>query len=121
LPATAEAPQRVRRLVREAVGPVLSAEFLHEATLLASEITTNAVQHGDDGRLHVAVEVDRQGGCVQVAVTNPGPGFDPASLNSSGDPERGRGLRIVEALADKWGVDPGPPTVVWFEVSLERR
>jgi anti-sigma regulatory factor (Ser/Thr protein kinase) len=119
LPATFEAPQRARRLVRDALGPVLSSEFLHEATLLTSEITTNAVQHGEGGWLHVTVEVDRQNDCVQVAVTNPGPGFDLASLTSSDDPEHGRGLRIVEALADRWGVEEGPPTVVWFEISLD--
>jgi anti-sigma regulatory factor (Ser/Thr protein kinase) len=121
LPATSEAPQLARRLVREALVGALPVEFVHEATLLASEITTNGIQHGEDGPLHLSVDVDREGGCVQVAVTNPGPGFDPASLNSKGDPEHGRGLRIVEALADRWGVERGPPTVVWFEVSLTLR
>jgi anti-sigma regulatory factor (Ser/Thr protein kinase) len=121
LPATHEAPSLARGVVRDALIDVLPTEFVHEATLLASEITTNAVQHGDGEMLHLVVDVDKASGCVQVAVQNPGPGFDPSSLNHKGDPEHGRGLRIVEALAERWGVERGPPTVVWFEVSLKRK
>ncbi len=39
-----------------------------------------------------------------------------------GDAESGRGLLIVEALADRWGVEAGPVPrkTVWAEIDLVR-
>jgi anti-sigma regulatory factor (Ser/Thr protein kinase) len=119
LPATSEAPQLARRLVRDALGDLLSAAYLHEAALMVSELVTNSLRHsgaGADDRLHLAVDASHHS--ARVAVTDPGPGFDPISSGPPAEMERGRGLGIVESLAWRWGVQSGPPTEVWFEVPL---
>jgi anti-sigma regulatory factor (Ser/Thr protein kinase) len=86
---------------------------------MVSELVTNSLLHSGaqaEDRLHVVVDTSH--GMARVAVTDPGPGFDPTSSVTSAEMERGRGLGIVESLAWRWGVEPGPPTEVWFEVPL---
>jgi anti-sigma regulatory factor (Ser/Thr protein kinase) len=107
-------------VVRNALSGLLSAAYLHEAALMVSELVTNSLLHsgaraGD--LLHVAIDTSH--GMARVAVTDPGPGFDPATSGPSAEMERGRGLGIVESLSRRWGVEPGPPTEVWFEVPLQ--
>ncbi len=46
-----------------------------------------------------------------------GPASTPATVGTGGDAEGGRGLMIVEALADRWGVSRDARTRVWFELS----
>ncbi|MFI0235204.1 ATP-binding protein [Streptomyces sp. NPDC016845] len=88
--------------------------------LCVSELTTNALLHGvPPGRGFLLHVLPYENG-VRVEVHDSGDGV-PAVPSSSGDPddaEGGRGLLLVTALADKWGVaerDPGK--VVWCEVS----
>jgi len=89
-------------------------------TLLVSELVTNAVKHTrDSSALTLAVA----GGMIEVGVTDSGafrrviPAqrevLTPASALTT--PECGRGLLIVEALSDSWGVTPvGKGKQVWF-------
>jgi len=83
--------------------------------LLASELATNAIRYTEDG-FSLEIELtDRQ---VRVEVTDAGPGLpsvqSPATLSSSG-----RGLRIVDAVADHWGVRSGSgQKTVWFSMAL---
>jgi len=89
-------------------------------TLLVSELVTNAVRHTrDSSTLTLAVT----GGMIEVGVTDSGsfrrgiPAqravLTPASTLVA--PESGRGLLIVEALSDSWGVTPaGKGKQVWF-------
>jgi anti-sigma regulatory factor (Ser/Thr protein kinase) len=48
-------------------------------------------------------------------VTDHGPGFEPAPARPGPDQVAGRGLFLVDALADRWGSADGG-TRVWFEV-----
>ena len=89
-------------------------ERLYDASLCLSELVTNAVQHpggGGELELRLAVEADR----LRVEVADEGRGFDKGEP-TRGD-ERGWGLFIVDNLADRWGVEPGERTVVWFEIA----
>ena len=45
-----------------------------------------------------------------------GPGALPV-MREAGDAGGGHGLRLVDALADRWGVEHGS-TIVWFELVL---
>ena len=90
---------------------------LRDVRLLISELVTNAVRHaklapGD--RIRLIVDVD--GSALRVEVHDPGGGFVPRE--PAPDPERpsGWGLYLVAELADRWGVDSGDATLVWFEV-----
>jgi anti-sigma regulatory factor (Ser/Thr protein kinase) len=96
----------------------VSGQRLGDLRLLVSELVTNAIRHAgmtpeDSIRLAVRVADDN----VRVEVADNGRGFTPQSLPS--DPRRpsGWGLYLVEELAQRWGVEPGPPTRVWFELA----
>ncbi|MFF5805562.1 ATP-binding protein [Streptomyces sp. NPDC012746] len=89
---------------------------------IVAELAANAVTHGRvpgrDFRLDLAVTP----GLLRIEVVDTRgdriPGFpDPAP-----DGEKGRGLLLVEAFADQWGVTQGPPPCksVWAEISLAR-
>ena len=82
--------------------------------LLASELVTNAVVHGDGAiRLRSDLDEDR----ILVEVLDEGSGFEHNVREVPFHELRGRGLGIVEAASSRWGIHEGP-THVWFE--LER-
>ena len=111
-----EAVAAARRFVVGAL-PLARAELVQDAALVASEMVTNAVLHGDSAfRVHVtsdalgvriAVE-DAQVGVVVPRIA------EPEALN-------GRGLVIVDALSTRWGWEPhAGGKVVWAELAAVR-
>ena len=94
----------------------LPEEQLGDVRLLVSELVTNSLRHaelGDDDRIRLAVAVDETR--VRVEVSDPGPGFT-AEAEPSPDPGDGWGLYLVSTLSDRWGVETGDRTCVWFEL-----
>ena len=108
--------RRVRQFLREWLRGMGLAEIAEETELLASEVVTNALVHGDSD---VAVHVRRYPDRVRVEVRDSDPHLAlpaPAAL-TSGESENGRGLVIVSALAAAWGNSKsGRGKTVWFEV-----
>jgi len=94
---------------------------LDDIVLLASEITSNAVRHtasGDGGSFDVTVSFFAAGDCVRVEVADQGSASEPRMTGE--DDLGGRGLRIVEVLADRWGhAGDELGRVVWFEVTAK--
>jgi anti-sigma regulatory factor (Ser/Thr protein kinase) len=95
----------------------------HDAALLVSELVTNAVLHGRGG-IGLAVAVAE--GVLEVGVTDRSPLLPvlrPARPGSaSWGAEGGRGLRMVDEVADDWGVvalEDGKQ--VWFSLSVDER
>jgi two-component sensor histidine kinase len=89
-------------------------DVVEVASLLVSELVTNAIQHaGSEVNVHLEVTEN----LVRVEVDDASPRA-PLRLVVPEDAERGRGLQLVEALAASWGVDqvPGDGKKVWFEV-----
>ncbi|WP_399129865.1 ATP-binding protein [Actinacidiphila sp. ITFR-21] len=84
------------------------------AELLISELVTNACQHGGGCR---SVVLFRTVNGVRVEVRQAS-GSSPRLRQAGVDEERGRGMVLVDRLADAWGVAPDG-TVVWFALSLE--
>jgi anti-sigma regulatory factor (Ser/Thr protein kinase) len=84
-----------------------------DGVLVVSELVTNAVQHGS-GPVHVRI-VD--GASVRIEVTDARPVERLEARDPDPDDPRGRGLFLVEALADAWGVADAPNggKVVWAE------
>jgi anti-sigma regulatory factor (Ser/Thr protein kinase) len=84
------------------------------ALVLVSELVTNAVIHGRSSpRLHVETA---DSGALYVGVGDDNSRY-PVVLDEDEDAISGRGLRLLEALASRWGVCPDPPgKVVWFEL-----
>jgi anti-sigma regulatory factor (Ser/Thr protein kinase) len=82
-----------------------SDEFVHALKLVVSELMTNAVEHGSPGtQVDLLLTLYRDH--ASVSIHNLGVGVDMARLRK-GRPDRGRGLEIVAALADRWGIDSG--------------
>ncbi|MDT0327607.1 ATP-binding protein [Nocardiopsis lambiniae] len=97
------------------------------ATLLTSELATNAITHSASGRETGKFEVcvHRAPGWARVEVRDLG-NLKETPRPQHRDPydtaEHGRGLDLVEALADKWGSEArqdGMGRQVWFELTWE--
>lgn len=90
------------------------------AVLLLSELVTNSVRHsasGLPGRT-VTVTVLSSSEITRVQVTDMGGTTVPALRPGvSGMADGGRGLRLVDALAARWGFEQdGGHTTTWFEI-----
>ncbi|MFE7215002.1 SpoIIE family protein phosphatase [Streptomyces sp. NPDC057611] len=113
-------PERVsvaRRQLRELLHDWSSEEHVDSAVLLLSETLANVLLHTDVDAL-VLAEVSGEGGerRLRVEVTDAGDDLPhkrrPGELASSG-----RGLVLIELLADAWGVVPrGQGKSIWFEL-----
>ena len=111
LRAVPEARRAVRELLRGWGKPGRS----ETAELLTSELVTNALVHTDDDAVLTAT-VSPSGLRVEVrdgAAGRPRPGAPTPDEGT-----HGRGLILVESLADTWGVRAqGGGKVVWFELA----
>lgn len=85
--------------------------------LLASEVVTNALVHvGTESELVIKLNEET----VRVEVTDHGDRL-PEVLTPAGDITHGRGLLILSAVADAWGVETVPDNgkMVWFELHAD--
>ncbi|MDH6489166.1 anti-sigma regulatory factor (Ser/Thr protein kinase) [Streptomyces sp. SAI-127] len=93
---------------------------LHPAEHIVAELAANAVTHGRvpgrDFRLTLYVVGDT----LRIEVTDTRGDCLPRTEPPTSDAESGRGLMLVDALADRWGVAPGPRPrkTVWAEIDL---
>jgi serine/threonine-protein kinase RsbW len=99
----------------------LGEELLDDLRLLVTELVTNAIRHAQPSdepwlRLNLAVN----NGSIRVDVIDHGPGFLPIADEPGFDETSGRGLYLVEQLADRWGVGVDGNTRVWFEIDRSR-
>ncbi len=80
------------------------------AELMACELATNCVQHAHcDFELVIHVE-----GRIRVEVRDTNRGR-PVAGRPTPEDRSGRGLRIVEAMSDTWGITPSRSgKIVWF-------
>jgi len=86
--------------------------------MILSELVTNAIRHAGlkrDTTLEVVVEAGDRG-VMSGRVVDPGRGFDPEALPDRPLHEGGFGLRIVDKLATRWGVNRNGRTEVWFDL-----
>jgi anti-sigma regulatory factor (Ser/Thr protein kinase) len=91
-------------------------EELHDtAVLLISELVTNSVRHSKVSAGVIELVATSTPRYVRVEVSDDGEGFDPPPASDS-DSDSGRGLELVEELADRWGRPTGMRTCVWFEL-----
>jgi anti-sigma regulatory factor (Ser/Thr protein kinase) len=91
-----------------------------EVRLLVTELVTNCVRHAGAGReTPITVSLELTATLLHVAVSNPGIAFEaPNPLGATnGSGEGGRGLLLVDRLAQRWGIDDVHEARVWFEVS----
>lgn len=116
LPADLHSVRTARQFVKARCdGLGLDRDRCDDALLLTSELVTNAVLHG---RSEVCVEITAADRLLRVSVHDEN-SRHPMPVSQDHDALDGRGLALVEALADRWGVDERPMgKAVWFELSL---
>jgi anti-sigma regulatory factor (Ser/Thr protein kinase) len=108
-----------RRFLREFLERVaVPDDVAGTAELCLSELVTNAIVHAG-GRSDLRATVDT---ALTVSVRDRGGDAPDAAPDADPDPLRvhGRGLQLVEALADRWGSERDAiGTRVWFSLELE--
>jgi PAS domain S-box-containing protein len=113
LPPEAASVGRARRLVAEVVTGSGRADLVDSATLLVSEVVTNSVLHaGTEIRLMCGPSPNG----VRVEVFDGSP-LLPGVRHYDADATTGRGLALVSAVADAWGITREEEgKTVWFEL-----
>ena len=108
-----EAPAQARRIIADELAARLPAGTLDDIKLMVSELVTNGVVHGDQAA-DAPVMLDLcVNGHVRCRVLDHGPGFAARAQRGK---RGGWGLRLVEQLSDRWGMQCSPErTEVWFE------
>jgi anti-sigma regulatory factor (Ser/Thr protein kinase) len=107
------APANARRAV-ERFGANLDPEVVPDVRLLVSELISNSVKYGREGRVQLIMRSEDPSH-VHVEVVDQGVGFVPAARDRPKTEPGGWGLHLVEALTKRWGVHEGS-THVWFEI-----
>ncbi|OKI91690.1 hypothetical protein AMK10_27190 [Streptomyces sp. CB02058] len=109
----------------------VSDAVVDDAVLILSELLSNACRHGrplgqhsdmGDGDVRAAWRVDRRGD-LTVEVTDGGGPTRPVPATPSVTARGGRGLNIISALAQEWGVrdDTAGEVTVWALVSTDHK
>ncbi|EGX57675.1 magnesium or manganese-dependent protein phosphatase [Streptomyces zinciresistens K42] len=113
-------PERVavaRQQLRELLHDWAGADQVDSAVLLLSELLTNVLVHTDADALLLA-EVRGEPGDRRMRVEVTDTSDDLPHRRSPGElASSGRGLLLIELLAQAWGVDPrGEGKSIWFEL-----
>ncbi|MFF2331079.1 MULTISPECIES: ATP-binding protein [unclassified Streptomyces] len=112
----------VRQFVRRALVDWACDARADDVLLCVSELVTNAVLHGvPPGRgFRIHLYLEPADGVLRIEVHDSGDGeVRPADAGAAPDAEGGRGLLLVAALADRWGVgERNPGKVVWCEFAV---
>jgi anti-sigma regulatory factor (Ser/Thr protein kinase) len=110
-----------RQLARDLDSYDLPVDAIDDVVLVASELVGNAVRHTtatQQATLDVTWDVDPSG--VRICVGDPSEEAPVVRLSGLDEPD-GRGLRIVDAVSDDWGVErAGPGKRVWAHVPVHQ-
>ena len=113
-PAEPLSVRAARRFATDALGDIPS-EPREAVELMVSELVTNGIRHAQTS---IQLAIQRTANEIRVTVTDRG-GGSPRMRSPTPDEPTGRGLRIVDMLSERWGVDQGGPgsgKAVWFTV-----
>lgn len=92
------------------------ADIVEDAVLVLSELVTNAVRH-TSALLRLKITV--RDNTLHVAVADDAPGLPALLRDEEHHRTGGRGLTIVNALADRWGFTTSlHGKTVWFDMEL---
>lgn len=116
IPPVSSGIGEARRFTRDQMNAWGAADLVETATLVISELVTNAILHSGEGAVLTLALND---GTFRAEVRDTSP-VTPVVRSYSETATTGRGMVIVDALAAAWGsfpVDGGK--VVWFELETE--
>ena len=119
LPAQAQSPSAARRAVQEILTGAGLEVMLDDALLLVTELVTNAVVHaGTDIELHIDIGPGR----ARIEVIDHGPGVPVRRGDPDSPREGGRGIFLLDALAQEWGTRHfAGGKAVWFVIGVTDR
>ena len=117
LRAVPDAAPQARAALRDALRGTAFEARLDDGELAVSELVTNAVLHG---REPITVRILVTGECLRVEVHD-GSAISPSFSMLDPTAVTGRGLMLISAASDRWGVEPeASGKQVWFELHSER-
>jgi len=99
-----------------------SAEVIDNALIVISEMIANAVCHGvptSDGTIEISWAIN--GTLLELSVYDAGKGGSLKPIDFDEDSLSGRGLSIINRVADRWWVDMSTGTRVNAELGLSPR
>ena len=119
LPAQDRSPGSARRAVQEALMGAGLEVMLDDALLLVSELVTNAVVHaGTELELRIDIAPD----LARIEVIDHGPGRPFHRHDPDDASEFGRGIFLLDALAQEWGTSHfAGGKSVWFVLGVTNR
>jgi Histidine kinase-like ATPase domain len=104
-------------LTRLLEGWSVADDVVESAALLTTEIMANALEHGN-GLVSIGIALDK--GLLHISVGDNAATSQPHVLSMDSDSDSGRGMWIVDILAQDWGSEATPGGIgktVWFELS----
>ncbi|MGW2488644.1 ATP-binding protein [Streptomyces sp. NPDC001606] len=101
-PCEPQTAERGRKLVRDALGAWHLDDLTEPAQLIISELVANAARHTPCRSIRLLIErpTARR---VHIGVVDRAPSRLPALGPADADSESGRGLLLIDALAERWG------------------
>ncbi|MFD5871598.1 ATP-binding protein [Streptomyces sp. NPDC060322] len=125
LGADAESLRQARAFVRDALDRWGLHSCADDVALVAGELVSNAVCHGlrpsgrPAGRCAARLGLAHQDGTLVCAVNDPSP-YVPVLRRPDECLERGRGMRIIDALSSSWGWSrpTGRGKTVWARIPV---
>jgi serine/threonine-protein kinase RsbW len=110
----------VRRCITDELTEAgIASELIDDVLLIATELLSNSLRHAPSLPSHdLVISWELIGRSVRVRVTDGGGHDVPHMRHPDTSETNGRGLTIVNSLADEWGVEDGHgSTSVWATVS----
>ena len=80
-----------------------TGEAVEDARVIISELVANSIRHASplsDGQIHVSLVLEPHG--IDLSVTDGGGSTRPRKVNAPSSALAGRGMTIVESLAQEW-------------------
>lgn len=119
LPVHHSAGQLARAALDEAIPPPALNGRSDDPRVAVSELVSNAVRHAglvaNSDLIHLRIEADDDHVRVEVEQRTSAGDVEVVLPRVTQDRFGGFGLQLVQASADAWGFEPGPPGCVWFE------
>lgn len=115
LTADPRSPARARAFVRSTCREWECESVTDTASLVVSELVTNALLHAGTGS---ELRLTRVGGSLLIGVIDAG-GGSPDVFDAQTEDEHGRGLVLISALSTAWGVDGDDERkTIWAQVPI---
>ena len=118
LPIGSLAPGAARMVIDHCLTGLVAPWILQDARLLASELVTNSVRHGDlESGTTIVLRMDLSAKALRLEVENAGTaGAVTSRSEGRREGDGGYGLELVEVLTTRWGVSRDHDTSVWLEM-----